>query len=34
MQLDYIQLGYINKTEEFQKDIHITFVKRKDLFYM
>ena len=34
LQLDHRQIGYVNKAEEFWKDVQTTFLNRKDLLYM
>lgn len=34
IQLDYMQIDYMNKAEKFQKDIQTNFFKKKDLSYL
>lgn len=34
MQLGHVQLGYVNKAKKFKRGIQMTFLKRRDLFYM
>lgn len=34
VQLGHVQLGYVNKAEKFKRGVQMTFLKRRDLFYM
>ena len=34
MQLDHVQVGYMNKVEEFWKDVQTTFLRKRNLSYV